>query len=54
LAPETTEARTLGILTGKLNVPDGFDDPLPEPVIDLFYKGPIFPKESTDSGTGDG
>ncbi|EXI80175.1 MAG: hypothetical protein AW10_01952 [Candidatus Accumulibacter appositus] len=54
LAAETTDPRTLGILTGKIHVPDGFDDPLPEPLIDLFYKGPIFPKESTESGTGEG
>ena len=43
LAKESREPRTLGILTGKLDVPDSFDDPLPDELIDRFYKGPIFP-----------
>jgi prevent-host-death family protein len=54
LAPQTTAPRPLGILTGKLNVPDTFDDPLPDDLIDLFYKGPIFPVGSFDALKGDG
>ena len=37
--------RTLGLLAGKLKVPDHFDDPLPDELLDLFYNGPIFPSD---------
>ena len=30
--------RELGMLEGKLNIPDDFDDPLPDRVLDLFEK----------------
>ncbi|MDO8377292.1 MAG: type II toxin-antitoxin system Phd/YefM family antitoxin [Aquabacterium sp.] len=32
--------RHLGALIGKLNIPEDFDDPLPEPVLALF-RGPL-------------
>ena len=53
LATATMEPRTLGILSGKLDVPDSFDDPLPDELIDLFYKGPILPEESARSPKGE-
>ncbi len=37
--------RKLGLLAGRLKVPDNFDDPLPDDILDLFYNGPIFPSE---------
>ena len=37
--------RKLGLLAGRLKVPDNFDDPLPDDIVDLFYNGPIFPSE---------
>ncbi|WP_291994170.1 type II toxin-antitoxin system prevent-host-death family antitoxin [Candidatus Accumulibacter sp. ACC003] len=53
LATATMEPRVLGILTGKLDVPGSFDDPLPDELIDLFYEGPIFPEESARSRKGE-
>ncbi|WP_291994166.1 type II toxin-antitoxin system prevent-host-death family antitoxin [Candidatus Accumulibacter sp. ACC003] len=53
LATATMEPRVLGILTGKLNVRDSFAGPLPDELIDLFYKGPIFPEESARSRKGE-
>jgi prevent-host-death family protein len=34
--PPTRKRRKLGLLAGKLQVPDDFDDPLPEDVLDAF------------------
>jgi prevent-host-death family protein len=31
--------RVLGILDGKLHLPDTFDEPLPDDILDLFEKG---------------
>jgi prevent-host-death family protein len=33
---EAKPRRRLGTLTGKLTVPDNFDDPLPEDIVDAF------------------
>ncbi|HTC11952.1 MAG TPA: type II toxin-antitoxin system Phd/YefM family antitoxin [Acetobacteraceae bacterium] len=33
---EAKPRRRLGTLTGKLTVPDNFDDPLPEDILDAF------------------
>ena len=30
-----------GLLKGKLHVPDDFDAPLPDEILDLFYKGDV-------------
>ncbi|MCB1968164.1 type II toxin-antitoxin system prevent-host-death family antitoxin [Accumulibacter sp.] len=49
LAAATMPPRKLGMLAGKLDVPDSFDDPLPDALIDLFYKGPVFPEKSARS-----
>jgi hypothetical protein len=46
LAVPKKEPRKLGILEGKLKVPNNFDDPLPDDALDLFYNGPLFPPES--------
>ncbi|MFZ1642901.1 MAG: type II toxin-antitoxin system prevent-host-death family antitoxin [Candidatus Contendobacter sp.] len=46
LAVPKKEPRKLGILEGKLKVPDNFDDPLPDDILDLFYHAPLFPPES--------
>ena len=46
LAVPKKEPRKLGILEGKLKVPDNFDDPLPDDILNLFYNGPLFPPES--------
>jgi prevent-host-death family protein len=35
LAPEQPRRR-LGILEGKFTIPDNFDDPLPDDILDLF------------------
>ncbi|MCL2850347.1 MAG: DUF2281 domain-containing protein [Micrococcales bacterium] len=32
------QPRTLGLLAGKLTVPDDFDDPLPDDVLNAFYQ----------------
>ncbi len=32
-------AKKIGVLAGKLNVPDSFDDELPEDVLEEFFKG---------------
>ena len=37
--------RTLGLLRGKLRVPDDFDAPLPDELIRAFHDGPIFPPD---------
>jgi prevent-host-death family protein len=34
--PRTRKRRKLGLLAGKLQVPDNFDDPLPDDVLDAF------------------
>ena len=36
LAPAEKKPRVLGILRGLAVVPDGFDDPLPDDLLDLF------------------
>ena len=36
LAPERPK-RALGMLRGQINIPDNFDDPLPDEVLALFY-----------------
>jgi prevent-host-death family protein len=36
LAPERPK-RVLGMLRGQINIPDNFDDPLPDEVLALFY-----------------
>ncbi len=36
LAPERPK-RVLGMLRGQINIPDNFDDPLPDDVLALFY-----------------
>lgn len=40
LAPleQTVRPKKLGLLKGKIKVPDDFDDPLPDEILDLFYK----------------
>lgn len=47
----------LGVAEGKFTVPDDFDAPLPDDLIDLFYDGPLFPdeplKDATESGTAE-
>ena len=50
LVPEQRrrEPRTPGSLKGKIWMSDDFDAPDPE-LEDLFYNGPVFPAESTDS-----
>lgn len=39
--PATHEPRPLGLLKGLVKVPDNFDDPLPDDILDAFYNGPI-------------
>lgn len=34
--PPSLKRRKLGLLAGKLQVPDDFDDPLPDEVLDAF------------------
>ena len=34
--PRARKRRKLGLLAGKLKVPDDFDDPLPDDVLDAF------------------
>ena len=46
LEAPSRQPRPLGLLKGKLKVPDDFDAPLPDEVIDSFYDSPIFPPES--------
>ena len=43
LAKEQKAPRKLGLAIGEWEVPDSFDAPLPDDVIDEFYKNPIFP-----------
>jgi prevent-host-death family protein len=38
LAPPP-KRRVLGTLNGKINIPDDFDAPLPDDMLDLFEKG---------------
>ena len=42
--------RRLGVAEGKFVVPDDFDAPLPDDVLELFYEGPIFPEVPTPNG----
>ena len=35
----------LGLAEGLFKVPDDFDAPLPDDLLDLFYNGPLFPDE---------
>ncbi len=35
--------RKIGLLAGKMKVPDDFDEPLPDDVLALFYESPLFP-----------
>ena len=35
--------RRLGRLNGLYKIPDDFDAPLPDDLLDLFYYGPLFP-----------
>jgi len=37
-ADHPAQPRTLGLLAGKLTVPDDFDDPLPDDVLNTFYQ----------------
>lgn len=37
----------LGLAQGQFTVPDDFDAPLPDDILDLFYNGPLFPAEPT-------
>ena len=46
LEAPSRQPRRLGLLNGNLKVPDDFDAPLPDEVIDSFYDSPIFPPES--------
>ena len=39
-------ARRLGLLDGKINVPDNFDDPLPDEILAEF-EGPLMPNPSS-------
>ena len=43
LAPERKERRKLGIAAGEWVVPDDFDAPLPDDVLDAFDTNPLFP-----------
>jgi prevent-host-death family protein len=45
---EKREPRKLGILDGKMSVPDDFDAPLPDDVLALFYEGRLFPEPPED------
>lgn len=36
LSPTPATKRTLGLLAGQAVIPDGFDDPLPDDVLDAF------------------
>lgn len=46
LQAEALPPRKLGLLAGKLKVPDNFDDPLPDGLLDAFLDGPIFPPDA--------
>ena len=37
--------RPIGLARGKINIPDNFNDPLPDEILDLFYKNPLFPSK---------
>jgi prevent-host-death family protein len=37
--------RPMGLARGKIHIPDDFDAPLPDDLLDLFYNGPIFPED---------
>lgn len=38
---EELTPRPLGLFAGLVKVPDNFDDPLPDEILDAFYNGPI-------------
>ena len=42
---EARPRRRPGALKGKLELPEGFFDPLPDDIIDAFYESKIFPDE---------
>jgi prevent-host-death family protein len=42
---EARKLRKPGALKGKLELPEGFFDPLPDDIIDAFYESRIFPDE---------
>jgi prevent-host-death family protein len=42
---EPRPRRKPGALKGKLELPEGFFDPLPDDIIDAFYESKIFPDE---------
>ncbi|MBV9905584.1 MAG: type II toxin-antitoxin system Phd/YefM family antitoxin [Alphaproteobacteria bacterium] len=39
------KGRQPGILAGKMKIPANFDAPLPDEILDLFDKSPLFPAE---------
>lgn len=47
-ATERRPPRQLGLLVGKYDIPDDFDAPLPDDVIDEFYR-PLFPSRADES-----
>ncbi len=36
---DNRQPRKLGLFAGKYNIPDDFDAPLPDEILDLFYGG---------------
>jgi prevent-host-death family protein len=42
---DALQPRKPGALKGKLELPEGFFDPLPDDIIDAFYESRIFPDE---------
>ena len=45
---ERKPPRRLGLLAGKYNIPTDFDAPLPDDVVDEFYR-PLFPTQAGES-----
>ena len=45
VAIEGPRRREFGYDEGLFEVPEDFDDPLPDDLLDEFYNGPIFPDE---------
>lgn len=45
LVPVEDPRRKPGALKGKLELPEGFFDPLPDDIIDAFYESKIFSDE---------
>lgn len=43
--PRRGQSIRLGLARGRMRVPDGFDDPLPADLLDLFCYGPLFPDD---------